>query len=315
MNPFKPGTKSYENFERLSPEQKQALLQPQGGTPPSLADMAKRKLLDKGFDMAKGAAATQLGSLFGGSGAVAPMATQITASAPSMMLPGYGAAIAPSATGATGGAAAGAGMSTLGTAASGAAAVAAPLVLGSLIDKLFFKEKPKRAFNAEEVATDIEGNTLNHLNRQIPGYKDMSLEARKPLLEDLYKSQVLVLPGYGDKEGVTQKRTPEYLNFARFMRRPGEDMSRDGGSKWYDAASGVLPTEDEINKAHWLKDSKKQDLLGALAAIKGVSSPSREVVAMPRGGLDNLMGLPPGGLEAINQNEKIKNALKNVIPY
>lgn len=227
-----------------------------------------------------------MGQLLGGGGAaVAPVATSMGAmSAPSMAMPALTMMGAPSAVGAgsagaagagaigagsTAGAGAGAGL-TLGSIAAPVAAVAGPILLGKLIDKTFFGQKPKRQYNVDEVAQDLPG--FNKLATQVKGYQNLELGKKKELLNALHGAKLLALPGNArieNGQAITEKRTPEYINWSRYLRDPrgGSEAANDRTSRWYNPV-GQQPSEDDINKAYWLKDSKRKELLGALAAIK-----------------------------------------------
>lgn len=218
---------------------------------------------------AAGAAAAPAGATIAG-GSTLLGAT----STPSALLPSLTSAAAPSAAAGiaptAAAPAAGAGMG-LGALASGAAAVAAPLIFGSMVDKMFFGQKPKRQFDVNEVIQDMPGQ-FNKLGTQVKNYENLSTEGRTKLINALHDSKLLALPGHAeivDGQAITKERSPEYINWSRWLRDPrgGSEAANDRTSRWYNPV-GKQPTEEEINSAHWLKDSKRQELLNALAAVK-----------------------------------------------
>lgn len=267
-------------------EQQQAQQQQGGGGIAGLAAAVGGGIAGK-YGAAKLGSALGLGS----TAAVSPVATSIgaTAAAPSMslgalapMMPGGGAALgasgAAAGTGAAGASTAGAAGAGAGTAGAGlgvlgtTAALAAPIIFGSLANKYLFADKPKRVFNADEIAVDKEGD-FNKLNTQVKGYENLSTDGRKKLLTALADNRLLALPGYANEQGETQKRGSEFINWARLLRDPRQGGGADDGgandrnSRWYSNV-GQQPTEEDINKAYWLKDSAKQRLLSALAAVQ-----------------------------------------------
>lgn len=232
------------------------------------------------------AGALGIGGAATGAGAVAPIATSAGAiAAPSMslgalapMLPGGGAAaLGAGSAGAAGAGAAGAAGGVAPTAGIGgmgalgiAAGVASPIILGKLAEKYFMKDRPSRVFNADEVAVD-NPNDYNKLNAQVKGYENLGLESRKKLLTALSENKMLSLPGYATEEGQTVKRHSEYVPWGKLMSKPG-DKWKEGNLSFAPQSGpgshGYQPTEEEIGKAYWLKDSAKQRLFNALAAIK-----------------------------------------------
>lgn len=218
------------------------------------------------------AAAPALSGATGATLAAAPTALG-AASAPAAALPSLTASLAPSGAAGVGSAAAPAAGLSWGAIAAPVAAVAGPLLAGKFIHKAFFKDKPERAYNADEVAQDMPGE-FNKLATQVKGYENLGTEQRKELLNALHDNKLLVLPGSArieNGEKVTADRAPEYINWSRYLRDPqtrhGGRDSYDHNDRWYSPV-GKQPTEDEINKAYWLKDGKRQELLSALAAIK-----------------------------------------------
>jgi hypothetical protein len=277
-NPFSNEIEYIPTYDDMPQQQQQA----GGGGPIGAAGTVAGALA------AKYGAAKLGGALGFGSAAAAPVATTVgAAAAPSMslgalapMMPGGGAALGASsaaagtgaatagATGAAGAGSAGAGLGMLGT----TAALAAPIVLGSLANKYLFADKPKRVFNADEIAVDKEGE-FNKLNTQVQGYENLSTDGRKKLLTALADNRLLALPGYANEQGETQKRGAEFINWARLLRDPRQGGGADDGgandrnSRWYSNVD-QQPTEEDINKAYWLKDSAKQRLLNALSAVQ-----------------------------------------------
>jgi hypothetical protein len=140
-----------------------------------------------------------------------------------------------------------------------------------MVDKYFFGQKPKRQFDVNEVIQDMPGQ-FNKLGTQVKNYENLSTEGRTKLINALHDSKLLALPGHAeivDGQAVTKERSPEYINWSRWLRDPrgGSEAANDRTSRWYSPV-GKQPTADEINSAHWLKDSKRQELLNALAAVK-----------------------------------------------
>lgn len=257
------------------------------------------------------------GSLASGAGSAAASAipTQFPGLFAQTALPSLaeGAAASGAAASGAAGASSVAGASTLGTIAN-AAPVALPLVVGPLLDQMFFASKPKRQFNAEEIAQDPKG--ANYLANQIPGYDKMSQAERASLLTQVKDSgaNLIALPGYADKEGNTQKRGSEFINWARYMRpwRIGDDTEMQKGKKWYEGTASDTPAVEEIDANHRLTQKKKDELKLALSAIQGgrgeasdsaVAQPIPfEGTPMPRGGVRDAMYIagrdgPVGTLE------------------
>lgn len=220
------------------------------------------------------------------------------------------AASGVAASGATG-ASSVAGASTLGTIAN-AAPVALPLVVGPLLDQMFFASKPKRQFNAEEIAQDPKG--ANYLANQIPGYDKMSQAERASLLTQVKDSgaNLIALPGYADKEGNTQKRGSEFINWARYMRpwRIGDDTEMQKGKKWYEGTASDTPTVEEIDANHRLTQKKKDELKLALSAIQGIS-PSPSVEAAPV----KVSSSPNMNLRELSSNQNVPSVDDEIIAY
>lgn len=219
------------------------------------------------------------GAAAAGEGPVAPVSTMLGASAaPQTALPslslmgGEGAASAAAAPSAA--AAADAGIlgapSAAGAALNGAIAVGAPLLLGSLIDKTFFKQKPKRQYNAQEIAQD-RPDVFNKLGYQIKGWDKADSGRRIEALNKLHDAKVLAMPGYADEQGNTKKRGQEYISWAKWLVPPSErnNMGRDGSGYRYTKID-YKPTEQEINQAVWLSKDKRQSLLDALTAMNSL---------------------------------------------
>ncbi len=187
--------------------------------------------------------------------------------------------------------------STIGSALGTGAILASPIILGTILDRTLFKSKPKRVFNPEEIASDMSGKR-SYLNEQVGGWKGASAEERSKFLNDIHNTVggagLIAMPGYADKEGNTQKRGAEFLNFARYLQDPNDRNNRM--SKWYNGASAGLPTEEDINGANHLTNAKKDELRRALALAKGLgAAPTNtpEAVPMQRGGMPPVVSRQP----------------------
>lgn len=192
------------------------------------------------------------GSAATASGAVAPMATQMPTSGLSSL------------------ASSGSTISSVAPALSTAAVIAMPFVL----NKIFGGKGIQRPWNVNEVAEDMPGKR-SRLAAQIDGYQGASREQRIPLLNKLHDAGLLALSGRGKVENgqlKTATRIPEYLSWGRFLSNPGGsggmDVSqqRAQSDRWMTGA----PSEDEIKRAYWLKESKRNELLSALAQMKAL---------------------------------------------
>jgi hypothetical protein len=200
-------------------------------------------------DAIKGAAVKKIAGLAGASAApsIAPMATALPttgafAAGPSMMLPAM-TPMAPSAASTAAAAApAAAGYGTLGTIGAGAAAVAAPIVFGSLVDKYFFKDKPDRKFNVEELLKNDVDN-VGRIGAKVQGYDTLATDAKTKLLNALQANKTLVMPGYATKEGETVRRVGEDINWGP-LRRLLSDKTQD--DKFHGYNSSWVPEEQDV---------------------------------------------------------------------
>lgn len=214
-------------------------------------------------------AATGLGAAGAGAGTIAASGTQLGAAAPTLLAPSIGATSAA----ASPAVAAPAGLTGWGSVAAPVAAIAGPLITGKLIESTFFKQKPKREFNASEVAQDMGPGHRNLLANQIKGYDQLGQAGREKLLTALHDNKVLALAGAGNSDGTTAERKPEYISWGKYLTNPRESTSSNRrNNKYYYAGGAAVPTADEINNAHWLNDDRKSQLLDVLNAINAVGA-------------------------------------------
>jgi len=219
------------------------------------------------------AAATALhgGGTAAGISALAPSAANIgAASAPTASL-GAASASAPAAAG-TGT------FGSLGSIAAPIAAVAGPLLAGKLIESTFFKQKPKRPYNPEEVVQDFQGPKplYNTLSNQIKGWDKMGKDTRLKLVDALHGAQILGLRGEGksvDGELQTANRLPEGIDWDRYLTNRSQPSARRFNRDYSSSQGNVFnptiqPTENQISGALWLKKDKRNQLQDVLSQIK-----------------------------------------------
>lgn len=137
----------------------------------------------------------------------------------------------------------------------------------------FGRDQTRRPYNPDEIAVDMP-DKLSLLGRQLEGWANLDLEGRKQLLDVAHDARLLAIPGRGkhDEEGniVTKTRSPEYLNWSRYMRNPATRL--DHNSKWYRGNAADVPTEQEIQGAYWLTNDKREELLRALRAMNAIQA-------------------------------------------
>lgn len=266
-------------LEYLTKMQEAAGVDPNWRPKPMVAPQTAQVPQGGGLGKSAIGAAIKAGLAGGGGAAVAPMATALPATGafaagPSMMLPALtpmlpgaatgGAAATGAATAGTAAAPAAAGYGTLGTIGAGAAAVAAPIIFGKAIDKYFFKDKPDRKFNMEELLTpDVDNRS--RIGAFIPGYDNLNTDIKSKLLNTLHENETLFLPGHASKEGETRRRVGEDIVFRALRGKMGGDP--------YDRNAdinrpGWLPDEEKVRNLVGITEDARTRYLNSIAAIK-----------------------------------------------
>ncbi len=205
-----------------------------------------------------------------GAGAVSTVAPSVAA--PSMTLP----SLAPM----TAGASAPVASSSAALSAAPLSTVALPLAAGVgaaylLHNYLKGKQRPKLKYNADEAIADGDYGERNPLRatlgKQVKGWESKSLEEKKAITDKANELGIYSAIK-GEQEGDYTKATPgsSYLNWGQLMEKPrsmraGMEDSRSWGEKR--EARTSAPTEDEINKAYWLKSDRKKELIDLLKSV------------------------------------------------